>query len=333
MKNPTKSLIALLVTLGLVAAPLAASAVGTRTLAANNKLFGFDGLGSGTYGNLSQLNELDGGNTTIGTRGTFSPNGFPYQASFDATSGSIYWINSDFQNAIPNYLMKANTTTGISTLVGEFKDGATATPIDSMAIGPNGDAFAFSEGKFYSIDKATGALTLINASTGQTRFYSFAYNPADQNFWAISNDNDGGFYTVNVATGAVTLQLAIGSFPNLGAGTSAGAKRVYSIAFDQNGSVWGVNGNGDLFSSVVTGTNAADFVTGIQLVGAPGQTATNSIAISYPVSNGSNNGSGNSGGLANTGTDPSRIFNLTFGAFAFLLVGAGLLVVSRTRRS
>ena len=329
MKKFAKPFIAIAIAVGLIAAPLAASATGTRTLATDNKLYGFDGAGNGTFGNLSQLNELNGGNTAIGTRGTYSPTGFPYQPAFDATDSSIYWINSDFQNAIPNYLMKANITTGVSTPIGEFKDGATATPIDSMAIAPTGEAYAFSEGQFYSINKTSGALTQINASTGQTRFYSFAYNPADQNFWAISNDTDGGLYTVNVSTGVVTLQLAIANFPNLGAGTSAGAKRVFSMAFDQNGSVWGVNLNGDLFSSVVTGTNAADFVTGIQVVGTPGQTATNAIAISYPVSNETSN---NTGGLANTGTDSSNLLALTAFALAALLVGAGLIAVARNRK-
>jgi hypothetical protein len=330
LKTFVKPFLAIAIAVGLIATPLAASAVGTRTLAADNKLFGFDGAGTGTFGNLSQLNELTGGNTSVGTRGTFSPNGFPLQASFDVTENAIYWINSDFQNAIPNYLMKANITTGASVIVGELKDGATATPIDALAIAPTGAAYGFSEDKFYSINKTTGALTQINGSTGQTRFYSFSYNPADQNFWAVSNDTDGGLYTVNVATGAVTLQLSIASFPNLGAGTSVGAKRVYSMAIDQNGSFWGVNVDGDLFSSVVTGTNSADFVTGIQTVGTPGQTATNSIAITYPAP-AENNANNPGEELANTGTNSDLTIGLSTAALVALTSGASMLYFARRR--
>jgi hypothetical protein len=325
LKTFAKPFIAIAIAVGLIATPLAASAVGTRTLATNNKLYGFDGAGTGTYGNLSQLNELTGGSTAIGTRGTFSPTGYPLQAAFDVTSNSIYWINSDVQNSIPNYLMKANITTGVSTMVGEFKEGATAKPIDSMAIAPTGEVYGFSDTQFFSIDKNTAALTLISNDTGQNRIYSFAYNPADSNFYAISNDTDGGLYAVTVATGAINQIRTIADFPNLGSGNVTNAKRVYSMAFDQSGNLWGVNLSGDLFSTVVTGTDAADFVTGIQEVGTPGQTWTNSIAITYPAPVQNNTG----GGLANTGTNSDLTNGLSAAALAALFAGVAMLYFAR----
>lgn len=327
MNKFIKKFAAVFVAVGLIITTAGiAQAVGTRAIAANNHLFGFDGVSSSNYGTLHELDPLAGSSSAIGTRGTYSPYGFPMQAAFNPANNSVYWINSDFNNATPNYLMKANTNTGASMLVGEFLDDQAATAVDSMAISPTGNAYAFSSGKFYSVNLTTGALTLINAATGKTRFYSFAYNPADQNFYAISNDTTGGLYAVNVQTGVIDQILSITGFPNLGSGTSAGAKRVFSMAFDKAGSLWGVNVDGDLFSTVVTGLDAADMVTGIQLVGTPGQSGTNSLAITYPSSS-SNTG----GSLANTGSSNNSALGLSIAALGSLLAGAGMIFVSRRR--
>ncbi len=327
MNKVIKKLAAIAVAVGLIITTAGvAQAVGTRALATNNHLFGFDGVSSSNYGTVHELDPLTGSSTAIGSRGTYSPYGFPMQAAFNPAENSVYWINSDFNNAIPNYLMKADTTTGASVLVGEFLDDGSPTQVDSLAISPTGSAYAFSSGKFYSVNLTTAALSLINAATGKTRFYSFAYNPADQNFYAISNDTTGGLFAVNVQTGVIDQVLSITGFPNLGSGTSAGAKRVFSMAFDKAGSLWGVNVDGDLFSTVVTGPDAADMVTGIQLVGTPGQSATNSLAITYPSS------SSNAGGsLANTGSSTNSTLGLSIAALGSLLAGAGMIFIGRRR--
>ena len=303
-----------------------ASAVGTREIASGNTLFALSGENSSKYGQLLTLNPQTAAPTEVGTRGSASNYGFAYQAAYNPVNKSIYWLSKDFNNGIPNDLMKANPTTGQSVIVGPLTLNGNQIDVQSMAIGANGSAYGLSDNTLYSVNLNTGALTVISSSLPADRWYSFAYNPADHKFYAVTNNANGGLVEINVTDGTVTGLIPFSNFPNLGAGTSTSAKRTFSIAFDQNGSLWGINLDGDIFTTLVTGANNADFVTGIQVVGTPGTTATNGITIAYNYAAGSNE-------LANTGTNPATINSFGAAALLALIAGGSLLFLARRKNS
>ena len=57
---------------------------------------------------------------------------------------------------------------------------------------------------FYSIDRATGAVTLIGPLTGPTNPNGLAYNRDNQLLYLVDNTTDS-LYTINLATGAANL--------------------------------------------------------------------------------------------------------------------------------
>lgn len=300
-----------------------ANAVATRNLAAGNTLYAFDGSGSSAYGTLLRIDALTGSATAVGTRGSESSYNYPYQAAYNPQNDSIYWIGVVSDGEI---LMKANPTTGQSVQIGEFKEGGTNVTVNSMAISSAGAAFGIAGNKLYSINLSNATLTLVGSSLPYEAFYAFAYNPKDSKFYAVSTALGAGLYEINVSTGAATLVLATTSFPDLGAGTGANARRLYSIAFDQDGSMWGINQNGDVISNVITGVNAADFVTGAQVAGTPGSTSANGLAIRYTLAD---ENSGES--LANTGANSDQALILSISATGALLAGASLVFFARRR--
>ena len=300
-----------------------AQAVATRAIATGNTLYGLDGSGSGAYGTLYNLNPLTAAATAVGSRGGAGTYDYAYQGAFNLADGQIYWsgVVNDGET-----LWKSNPSTGAATRIAEFKENGTNVVINALAIDASGHAFGTSNFKLYSVNLSTAALTLVTSALPKDRFYSFAFNPSDSKFYGISVANGGGLYEMNVSDGSVTQLIAMTSFPDLGAGTGANARKVYSIAFDQNGSLWGINQNGDVFSDVVTGTNAADFMTGVQVLGTPGSSATNSLAVTYPAPS-----SGTGGGLANTGTADGLLNALATGAALAIALGATLTVYGRRR--
>jgi hypothetical protein len=299
-----------------------AQAVATRTLATGNVLYGLDGAGSGTYGTLHSIDPLTGATSVVGSRGGSGSYDFAYQSAFNPVDGQIYWSGAVTDG---EHLWKTNPSTGAASLVAEFKENGTNTVINSLAIDASGNAYGFSNYKFYSINLATAALTLINGSMPKDSFYSFAYNPSDSKFYAMSIANTGGLFEVDVTNGTATQLIAMSNFPDLGAGTGANARRMYSMTFDKNGSMWGINQNGDVFSAVITGASAADFMTSVEVSGTPGSTATNSLAVTYPAS------SESEGGLANTGTQDGVQVALATGAALAIAIGATLTVYGRRR--
>ena len=63
---------------------------------------------------------------------------------------------------------------------------------------------------FYSINRATGAVTLIGPLGGPTNPNGVAYNRDNQLMYMVDNNTDG-LYTINLATGAATLIGSTGS--------------------------------------------------------------------------------------------------------------------------
>jgi hypothetical protein len=300
-----------------------AQAVATRTLAAGNVLYGLDGAGAGTHGTLYNIDPLTGAVTTVGSRGGAGTYDYAYQGAFNPVDGQIYWSGSVSDG---EHLWKTNPSTGAATLVATFTENGSNTTINALAIGADGRAFGTSQSKLFSVNLTTGALTRITASLPIDMFYAFAFNPADSRFYAVANnDANGGLFTFDVTNGTATRLIPMANFPNLGAGTGANARRLYSIAFDKNGSLWGTNQNGEIISNVVTGASAADFITGAQVAGLPGSTWANGLAITYPASNGSEES------LANTGTEDGVQVALATGAALAIAIGSTLTVYGRRR--
>jgi hypothetical protein len=300
-----------------------AQAVATRTLATGNVLYGLDGAGAGTHGTLYNIDPLTGAVTTVGSRGGAGTYDYPYQGAYNPVDGQIYWSGAVSDG---EHLWKTNPTTGTATLVANFTENGANATVNALAIGSDGHAFGTSGYKLFSVNLTTGVLTRITASLPNEMFYAFAYNPADSLFYAVANDDlNGGLFTVDVTDGTTSRLIPMANFPNLGAGTGPNARRLYSIAFDKNGSLWGTNQNGEIISNVVTGSNAADFITGAQVAGLPGSTWASGLAITYPTSNGSEES------LANTGTQDGVQAALATGAALAITIGATLTFYARRR--
>lgn len=315
------SLASIALTLGIAST---AQAAGTRALAPNNVLYALDGAGGGTYGTLNRIDPMTATATVVGSRGSAANYDFPYQAAFNPADGLIYWSGATSDG---ERLMRANPRTGASTFVAEFKENGVSVVVNAIAISSTGAAYGTSNNKLYSLNLSTGAVTQVGSTLPRSTFYSFAFNPADSQFYAMSNDSNGGLYRIDVTSGTATQLIATGSLPDMGAGTGANARRWYSMAFDKNGSLWAVNRNGDIISSVVTGNNAADFASNLEIVGTPGSTGTNSLAITYPTS------SESGGSLANTGTQEGLIQALSVTSGLVIVAGATLMMFVRRRNS
>ena len=302
-----------------------ALAAGTRSLPSNNTLFVIDDNNS--IGTLNSVDVLTGTPTVIGNRGSASGYGDNSQGAYNPVTGKGYWVG--FNN--PAYdLVEVNLTTGAGTSKGRFSDGTNNVDIFSIAIGADGRAFGLDQDYLYSINLATAHVTKISTSTLGGHLIAFAFNPADSTYYAIgsTSNNNASIYTVNVADGSATEVLANASFPAI----EPNKKRVYAIAFDADGKLWGLDANSKLFSA----TSIADFATSVELVGPVNPAVPFSLFIKYPVaSNNSGSGSGSSAGtssdpLANTGTDARLMLGL--GAAGIAAIAGGVVFVTRSRR-
>jgi hypothetical protein len=300
-----------------------AFAAGSRPLPANNTLYVIDDNNS--IGTLNSVDVLTGTPTVIGNRGSASGYGDNSQGAYNPVNGKGYWVG--FNN--PAYdLVEVNLTTGAGTSKGRFSDGTNNLEIFSIAIGSDGRAFGLDQNYLYSINLTNARATKISANAIGGNLIAFAFNPANSTYYAIGSTgtNNAAIYTVNVADGTATSVLANSSFPAI----EPNKKRVYAIAFDADGKLWGLNVSNKLFSA----TSVADFATSVELVGPVNPAAPFSLFIKYPIA--SNNSGGGSGSgsssepLANTGTDARVMLGL--GAAGMAAIAGGVVFVTRSRR-
>jgi hypothetical protein len=299
-----------------------AHAAGTRSLPSNNTLYVIDDNAS--IGTLNSVDVLTGTPTVIGNRGSASGYGDNSQGAYNPVTGKGYWVG--FSN--PAYdLVEVNLATGNGTSKGRFTDGTNFVEIVSLAIGADGQAFGIDVNYLYSVNLTNAHVTKISTSAFGAHLIAFAYNPQDSIYYAIasSGNNNASIRTVNVSDGTSTEILSNASFPAI----EPNKKRVYAMAFDSDGKVWGVDANSRLFSA----TSVATFSTSVELVGDVNPAAPFSMFIKYPVT--SNNSGGGTpaptdSALASTGTDATLLLGL--GSAAVAGIATGVVLVTRTRR-
>ncbi len=246
----------LAVSLG-VSTALSAAATETAALpAADGRLFVLTCDTDFPYA-LGELNTVTGVVTPVGESVTGQC--WP-QAAYNAVDGLIYGV--DWSSIVDGYpvLSTINPDTGETLTVApitDLRDGGAPLSFYALAINSDGEAFAASDTSLFSLNLSTGDATYIGEflQDGQARveFYSFAFNPIDNDLYTV-NWGPQDVFTVN--TSDASLSLVDDSWNTETATSNAG------LAFDSNGIGWFQNeGLTGFFSADVTdiaGTRSTD---------------------------------------------------------------------------
>ncbi len=91
-------------------------------------------------------------------------------------------------------LLKVDTTTGVSTVI-----GANNLLQNGLAFGSDGTLYANSNGRFGTLDTATGSATVINSSTGRS-LQALEFNADFSKLYGLDFGN-GGLYQIDSSTG------------------------------------------------------------------------------------------------------------------------------------
>ncbi len=151
---------------------------------------------------LYTLDLTTGTATLVGSYG--DPTIVMHGLEFDDSTMTLYAASGT--SGSNNNLFDVNTSTGLATLIGP-------TGVTSFTnLGYNSDTnvlYGTNSGadSFYSVDRATGAMTFIGLLNTSTNPNGLAYNRDNGLMYMVDNTTDM-FYTVDMATGSAT---AIGS--------------------------------------------------------------------------------------------------------------------------
>jgi hypothetical protein len=148
----------------------------------------------------------------------------------------------------PYYLASFSTINGAITQLSNFTYNAAPMQPDSLAIAPNGTAFATLNGTFYNVDLSTGFMTNPRPTGTGPQLYGLAFDPTSGVLYGL--DFRGDLYTINTTTGVATLLAALAFTPTTG---------TLSLQVDSSGILWIENDGtrGDVWSVDPTATNIA----------------------------------------------------------------------------
>lgn len=253
----------------------------------------------------------------VGTGTGLGDNYCAGQGAWDATTSTAYYVAFVLED--DPQLATIDLETGLATYIGPFNDGENDRSVDSIAIQPDGSAYATAGQDLFTLDLATGDVTYVGAiNAGPAVFYGFGSDPRNGTLYAI--DYDGRLYTVDPATGAGTLLLTL-AYENEGS---------YSLQVDSAGVLWlewdwstdSETGGAALWSVDTAALSTSelysdDFATTVG--GTP--VYTNSLLLVPGVVP----------ALADTGLASVELGTLALGGVA--LVGAGILIAATRRRS
>ena len=228
----------------LVVAGAAPAFADGRTIPAGDQMFLLDCAGAEVLNiQLYGVDSFTGAVTPIGDGTPTVGDGCAMQAAYDATTGISYFVEQRDIDGVFQSLFTVDTVTGESTAVGVFLEGDDQIDVISIAIAPDGAAYAIDEGgDFYSLDLATAAVTSI-ATLAVGTIYGFAADPTSGVFYVVTNDD---LYTLNVTSGVLTPVYEL----ELGVGTNA-----VSMQVDSAGVLWFLNdpdGAPNLWSATTT---------------------------------------------------------------------------------
>jgi hypothetical protein len=314
---------------------LAAHAVGTRALGAGESLYafagnGWGGSGSTEFGKMYSLSVADATSTLVGPNTVASTGLYPSSAAYDAETGAIYWVESDFNNGTPCYLTHADPATGTSTRVAQIMTSNGAAYCNAIAIGDNHNGYMWNGSVLYALDLDTALATRVtpqNVNNGIDTVWSFAFNPADSEFYAVGNSNNNALFQIDVNAGTVTELVPHADMPTYG---TANSKRLYGITFDSNGVMWGINADTELFSALVSNAGA-DISSTIEEVGSVMSIEPYALAAVPAAEESVESGAGEeaeNNALAETGAGETAAIGTLA---ALLLVSASIAAMLRRR--
>ena len=289
---------------------LFASPAAAATLPATDSLWAIscNPVGEDYEAGLFSLNPADAQATAIGNGTGLDGGDCAFQPAWNPVTNQAYYISD-----VDNELATIDLTTGLSTVVGEITGPGLINYPTAMAIGLDGAAYAWDRnGGFFSLDLATGAVTLIADTT--LDIWSFSVDPTTGLFYAV--DYAGIAYSITAATGAATV---------IGTILADGGDQIYSLQIDTAGAWWVSVWTGTALTEVWYGARPADSASvQYELVGIVDDTNPDyvpfieALLITYPPK------------LAATGTDSSAVL-LGGGAVAMLLIVGGAMFLGRRR--
>lgn len=213
------------------------------------------GAGGGTFGGTGVLYAAAGGSTAsslytldeaTGQATAVGPTGYALTGlAVDPTTGIMYGATSAQSPGTTNALVTVNPATGAAALVAGFSSGSTVADI---AFDSTGQMYGWTESGDHpvSIDKATAAVTVLNA----TSLGTFGDGEAiDENgvWYDMSKGETGALWTVDKSSGAVTTVATLSNSPN-----GSGAMNAASFGCDGT-SLWAMDsGRGSSASWLVT---------------------------------------------------------------------------------
>lgn len=296
----------------------------TRTLASGNTLYAID---CDSYtGQLATVDPLTAVATAVGTGSdVVTPDSINCagQAAWEIGTNNVYWFTFD-QPA--RQFFKMDLTTGDSTYIGDFSGtgvGPSDGDVESLAMGPDKTLYAIYWDWTNDVDRigtvniSTGAITdigEIQTSGSAARFYAFAYNPADGEFYA-ADESAQHLWQIDVTNGVATDQGM--QFANF---------TMYSMAFDQDGTIFTTSNSTVTTFTFDTWASEAEQSTASYTTLDSAVWYSESNFITYDVA--SNGSSSNEPTLAETG---SSSLPVTAGSLGLLL--AGLVTVLAVRRN
>ena len=200
-------------------------------------------------GSMAMFDVATSVGTNIGSNTPTAHTNCAAQGAWDPTSSAVYWLSP----STPNYLMKADVTTGQSLEVAPIS--GTNSAARSIAIDDEGNAYLIARWFdyvvpddslqiLYSLDLDTGEATEIatidvgDAQTGNC-YYSFAFNPADQQFYTNCRDN----YLIK------EIDVTNGSLVTVCDFTADPGAPIAGFAFDSSGIGWTANGGSQNIAS------------------------------------------------------------------------------------
>ncbi len=230
-RRPIIAAAAALAAAGLFFASAAPAFADGRTIPSGDRMYTLDCAGAEVL-NIQgySVDSFTGAITAIGAGTPAVGDGCAFQAAYNAVTGVSYFVEQRDIDSVFQALFTFDPATGLSVEVGQFFEGVTQIDIFSIAIGPNGDAYAITEGgEFYSLNLANAQVTYIaTLSTGS--IFGFAADPRTGVFYAVRTDQ---LYTLDVTTGVLTPLYVL----DFGANTNA-----ISMQVDSSGVLWFLNG-------------------------------------------------------------------------------------------
>ena len=152
------------------------------------------------------------------------------QGSMDPGTDWFYFVDWYIAG---DTLARVNVVSGVVEEIGLMLDEGAEAQIISLAIGPDGNAYALSDENLYGVNLDNGDLFLLNrpnvAALNGGSPYGFAYDPTTEHFY-VAEDGDTEIHQLNVETGELSYVTENSDF------------WIGSMAFDSEGYFW-FNGN------------------------------------------------------------------------------------------